>query len=114
MQLKALFAALAVGLALAGQAAVTRQDTAGQPAGGWHKEQALTVQEAIAAYTLNPAYASHEEAIKGSITKGKLADMVVLSRDILKATPAQILETRVLYTVFGGRVVYQTNAPPKD
>ena len=90
--------------------AVTRQDLSGSPTGGWHREQALTVQQAIAAYTINPAFASHEEKVKGSITEGKLADIVVLSQDILTARPEELLKTRVLYTVFDGKVVFE--GPP--
>lgn len=91
--------------------AVTRSDLSGAPRGGWHPEQALTVEQAIQAYTLNPAYASHEEQVKGSITRGKLADMVVLSDDILVGKPEQLLTTRVLYTIFGGRIVYKAPTP---
>jgi predicted amidohydrolase YtcJ len=86
--------------------AVTRQDLHGQPAGGWYPEQRITIDEAIRAYTLNPAWASHEEREKGSITVGKLADLVVLSRDIRRIPPKELLETRVTHTVVGGRIVY--------
>ncbi len=72
----------------------------------WHMEQRLTVPEAIAAYTTAPAYASYEESSKGSITVGKLADLVVLSRDILSSPPEAIRGTLVDRTVFGGRTVY--------
>jgi predicted amidohydrolase YtcJ len=81
------------------------------PVGGgapWHPEQALTVREAIEAYTANPAFASHDEANKGTITEGKLADMVVLSQDILHlASPEQIRFTKVVMTVLGGKIVFQ-------
>ncbi|HYR94277.1 MAG TPA: amidohydrolase family protein [Methylomirabilota bacterium] len=86
--------------------AMTRADTDGVPAGGWHPREAFTVEEAIAAYTATPAYASYEEDRKGTLTMGKLADLVVLSRDILRATPAEIRATRVDLTVLGGRVVH--------
>ena len=72
----------------------------------WHPEEALDVRDAIVAYTANPAYASYEEDRKGSITTGKLADLVVLSRNILNATAAEIRATRVLRTIVGGRTVY--------
>ena len=82
-----------------------------EPADGsvpaWHPEQALTVREAVEAYTRNPAFAAHEEALKGSITEGKLADLVVLSRDILRVPVAEITRAEVLYTIVGGKVVYQ-------
>ena len=87
--------------------AVTRKNRSGAPAGGWHPEQALTVEEAIAAYTANPAFASHEENIKGTITEGKLADLVVLSKDILSVPREDILKTDVIMTIFDGKVVFE-------
>ena len=72
----------------------------------WHPDEAIGVHDAIVAYTANPAYASYEEERKGSITTGKLADLVVLSRNILNATAAEIRATRVLRTIVGGRTVY--------
>jgi len=86
--------------------AVTRQNLHGQPAGGFHPEQRITLDEAIRACTINPAWASHEEAIKGSITVGKLADLVVLSRDIRRGPPEDLLKTEVRHTIVGGRFVY--------
>jgi predicted amidohydrolase YtcJ len=86
--------------------AVTRQDLHGKPAGGWHPEQRMTIDEAIRAYTLNPAWASHEENLKGSITVGKLADLVVLTKDIRGIPPGDLLKTEVRYTVVGGRIVH--------
>jgi len=86
--------------------AVTRQDLHGEPKGGWHPEQRITLDEAIRAYTINPAWSSHEENVKGSITVGKLADLVVLSRDIRAIPPAELLETEVRYTIVGGRIVH--------
>jgi predicted amidohydrolase YtcJ len=86
--------------------AVTRQRLDGTPAGGFHPEQALTVDEAIRAYTLNPAFGSREEMIKGSITEGKLADVVVLTKDIRKILKREIADVKVRYTIFDGRVVY--------
>lgn len=88
--------------------AMTRQSPDGSPAGGWHPDQRLTVKEAVAAYTITPAYASYEEDRKGSITVGKLADLVVLSRDILSASAPEIRATRVDLTVLGGRAIYGT------
>lgn len=90
--------------------AVTRQTLEGKPAGGFHPEQALTVDDAIAAYTINPAYASRDEASKGSITEGKLADFTVLSRNIRKIPIRDILSTKVRYTILGGKVVYAASA----
>lgn len=87
-------------------AAVTRQRADGQPAAGWYPEQRLTVAEAVHAYTLGAAYASGTERETGSLTRGKLADLVVLSEDIFKSAPQDVPTARVLATVFDGRVVY--------
>jgi hypothetical protein len=76
----------------------------------WHPEQRLTVEEAIAAYTANPAFASYEEDRKGTITAGKLADLVVVSRDILAAPAERIREAQVDMTLLGGRVVFERSA----
>jgi predicted amidohydrolase YtcJ len=86
--------------------AITRRDISATSAIPWHPEQQLTIQEAIEAYTKNPAYASHEEAVKGTIARGKLADLVVLSKDILSGSPEQLLSTKVVYTILGGKVIY--------
>ncbi|HXE75634.1 MAG TPA: amidohydrolase [Candidatus Xenobia bacterium] len=87
-------------------AAVTRQTLTGQPEGGWFPEERISIEEAIRYYTLNNAYATFEENIKGSIKEGKLADLVVLDRDILTAPPRELLETQVVYTLFDGKIVY--------
>lgn len=88
-------------------AAVTRQTIKGEPKGGWFPEQRIDIKDAIRAYTLNTAYANFEDGIKGSITVGKLADLVVLSRNLLEIPPADILKTQVLYTIVDGKVVYK-------
>jgi len=87
-------------------AAVTRQDASGQPPGGWYQDQRLTVQEALRGYTVEAAYAGFEEKDKGAIEPGKLADFTVISTDILRAPPHELLSTRVLYTIIGGQVLY--------
>lgn len=87
-------------------AAVTRQRRDGTPAGGWHPEQRLTVAEAVAGYTLGPAYASGQLDRLGSLAPGQLADLVVLDRDIFAIPPAEIAETQPVLTVFDGDVVY--------
>lgn len=69
-------------------------------------EQRLTREEALKSYTLNNAYAAFEEKIKGSLTPGKLADLVVLSRDIMTIPEDQIPGTEVIYTIVGGKIVY--------
>jgi predicted amidohydrolase YtcJ len=71
-----------------------------------YPEQRLTMAEAIKYYTLGAAYASFEEDIKGSLEVGKLADMVVLSQDLLRPNPKNIPMTEVLYTIVGGKIVF--------
>lgn len=87
-------------------AAVTRRTTDGANPDGWFPEQKITVEEAIEAYTLTSAFAAFDEDIKGSISPGKLADLVVLSQDLLTIDPNAIPETEVLYTIVGGKVVF--------
>jgi predicted amidohydrolase YtcJ len=90
-------------------AAVTRQTVTGQPAGGWFPEERISIEEAIKAYTYNTAYANFEERIKGSIETGKLADLTVLSKNLLKVPAGEILKTEVLYTIVDGKIVYAAN-----
>ena len=87
-------------------AAITRQDPQDNAPGGWHPEQQLTLEEALQGYTAEAAYAEFEEKKKGSIEKGKLADLTVISKDITKIPPPEILSIRVLKTFVGGKVVY--------
>ncbi len=88
-------------------AAVTRQSTEGDPAGGWWPEERLSIEDAIRNYTAEPAYATFEEKEKGQIAVGMLADLVVHSKDLLSIAPAEILNTQPDLTVFDGRVVYE-------
>ena len=88
-------------------AAVTRRDTLGYPPRGWFPQERLTMEEAIEAYTLGSAYAEFMEKEKGSLEPGKLADVVILDRNLLSVSPSQILKTRVVYTIVGGKIVYQ-------
>jgi predicted amidohydrolase YtcJ len=87
-------------------AAVTRERADGQPQGGWYPEQRVTVQEAVEGYTLGAAYASGTERDRGSITTGRLADLVVLSQDIFEIPAPEILNTSVEATIFDGRIVH--------
>ena len=91
-------------------AAVTRQTLEGEPAGGWYPDQRLSVQEALEAYTIGPAYAAFEEGHKGKLMPGYLADLVVLSEDLFAVPPEAIKDVRVLRTMVGGRWVYATSA----
>jgi len=88
-------------------AAVTRRTVDGQNPDGWIPEEKISVEDAIKCYTLNAAYASFEEDIKGSIEVGKLADFAVLSDDILTIDPVKIKDVKVEMTVFDGEVIYQ-------
>jgi predicted amidohydrolase YtcJ len=87
-------------------AAVTRATLDGKNPNGWFPEQKLTVAEAVEAYTLGSAYAEFQEKDKGSITPGKLADMVLLSDDVFTIEPAKIREVRILTTWVGGKIVW--------
>ena len=87
-------------------AAVTRQTLDGAPAGGWYPEERIDVETALRAYTINNAWAADEDAIKGTLEPGKLADFVVLDRSPFEVTPEAIRDIRVLRTVVGGRTVY--------
>jgi len=88
-------------------AAITRQDVTGQPPGGWTPEQKMTREEALESWSLTGAYAAFEEKIKGSLEPGKLADFLVLDRDIMTVEPRQILETKIKATWLGGKIVYE-------
>jgi predicted amidohydrolase YtcJ len=93
-------------------AAVTRATLDGKNPQGWIPEQKITLAEAIEAYTQGSAAAEFQEREKGSITAGKLADMVILSDNIFDLEPAAIREVKVETTIVGGKVVYSA-APPR-
>ena len=88
-------------------AAVTRRTLDGKNPNGWVPEQKITVEETVRAYTLGSAYAEFQENVKGSITAGKLADIVLLSRDIFKIDPNEIENVKVVMTMVDGRVVFE-------
>jgi predicted amidohydrolase YtcJ len=85
------------------QTMVTRRNAAGNVL--W-PEESITLEEAIRVYTLNGAYASFEERIKGTLEPGKLADVVVLETDLRSVQPEELGRVRVDYTIVGGRIVY--------
>src|SRR5271167_1533572 len=84
-------------------AATTRATLDGKNPKGWFPEQKLTIKEAIEAYTMGSAYAEFQENEKGSITVGKLADMVLLSDDVLTIDPVKIRDVKVKTTIVGGK-----------
>ena len=86
-------------------AAVTRKSEDGRQE--FHPEQKLTMDQAIAAYTSGSAFAEFEEKEKGKLAPGRLADFVVLDRDITALSAEKVLGTRVLRTVVGGKTVYE-------
>jgi predicted amidohydrolase YtcJ len=88
-------------------AAVTRRGRDGIPAGGWSPDQRMTRTEALASFTIEGAYASFEESIKGRIREGYLADLTVLSHDIMTVPEEEILETTALMTIVGGKIVFE-------
>jgi predicted amidohydrolase YtcJ len=88
-------------------AAVARRDPSGQPRGGFDPEERMTREEALRSYTIDAAYGSFEEDVKGSIEPGKRADLVVLSKDILSVPEDDLLQTEVLATIMDGLVLYE-------
>ena len=90
---------------------MTRMDRNGYPEGGWYPEECLTIEEAVRGFTTNAAFASFMEHIKGTIQPSMLADVTILDADPFVIPAREILSTRVVYTVVGGRIVYE--APGK-
>lgn len=89
-------------------AAVARKDLKGFSGEGWHEEEAVSREDALKMFTLWAAYAAFEEKVKGSIEVGKLADLTILSADIMKIPSAEIPKTKCVMTVIGGEVVYKS------
>lgn len=92
------------------QTAVTRQTREGTPEAGFVPSQRLTVAQAVEGYTLGAAFAGRREKTEGSLEKGKLADLIIVSQNIFEIDPHKISETKVRTTIVGGQVVYQSNA----
>ena len=90
--------------------AVSRKSITDKTGNAWLPDESLSVEKAVECYTLDSAYASFEEGIKGSLQVGKLADIVVLSKDIFTIPEAEILNTTVVYTVLGGKIIYSSIA----
>ena len=89
-------------------AAVARKDLKGFSGEGWHPEEAVSRDQALKMFTIWAAYAAFEEKLRGSIEVGKLADLTVLSADIMKIPEMEILKTHCVMTVIGGEVVYES------
>src|SRR2546427_11667711 len=90
-------------------AAVARKDIRGFSGEGWHPEEKVTREQALKMLTIWPAYAAFEENLRGAIEVGKLADLTVLSADIMKTPEMDILKTHCLMTVIGGEIVYEAS-----
>jgi predicted amidohydrolase YtcJ len=92
------------------QTAVTRQTADGKPAGGFVPSQKLTVAQAVEGYTIDAAYAGHLEKSEGSLEIGKVADVIVVDKNIFEIDSRTIDETKVVLTIVGGKIVYEANA----
>lgn len=90
-------------------AAVTRRTIEGEPQGGWFPEERIGIEDALRAYTYHSAYANFEEKLTGSIEVGKLADLAVLSRNVLEIEADEIPDVSVHYTIVEGRIVFQAS-----
>ncbi len=88
-------------------AAVTRKTLDDQNPNGWVPEQKISVEQALTAYTVNAAFASFDENIKGTLEPGKLADFVIIDQDLIKMDPAKIKDAKIMQTFVGGKLVYK-------
>jgi predicted amidohydrolase YtcJ len=90
------------------QNALTRQTAEGEPMGGWVPKERISIEDTIRGYTLGAAFAGRREKTEGSIEPGKLADIIILSKDLFKIEPPDVLKEEVLVTMVGGKVVYES------
>lgn len=88
-------------------AAVARKDQKGFSGEGWHPEEAVTRAQALKMFTIWPAYAAFEEKLRGTIEVGKLADLTIISADIMTIPAPEILKTRCVMTVINGEIVFE-------
>src|SRR4029079_18344654 len=92
-------------------AGVTRQDAKGWPAGGWHPEERVTIEEALRMFSEGAAYAAFEEKDRGHIAAGMRADLTVLGKDPTAIPAAELLTTPVVMTIVGGVLEYDGSKP---
>jgi predicted amidohydrolase YtcJ len=90
------------------QTGVTRKTSEGKPVGGFVPTEAVSLEDAIKAYTLGAAFAGRREKEEGSLEPGKLADLIIIDQDLFKIPASQIDKTEVLLTMVAGKVVYQS------
>ena len=88
------------------QNAVTRQNWNGEPPEGFVGAERVTLEQALAAYTRDAAYAQFEDKLKGTLEPGKVADIIVLSQDLFAVQPVQIRKTKPVLTIVSGKIVY--------
>ena len=93
------------------QTAVTRQTSDGKPPGSFVPSERLTVAQAVRGYTAEAAYAGHREKTEGSLESGKVADVIMVDRNILEIDPHAIDQTKVVLTIVGGKIVYEADTP---
>jgi predicted amidohydrolase YtcJ len=89
-------------------AALTRQDEKGRPPGGWHPDQIMTLEETLRAHTAGAAYAGFADERLGVLKPGLRGDVTVMDRDLFRATPREVLDTKVVMTVVDGEVVFES------
>ncbi len=95
-------------------AAITREFPEGGPKGGWFPEEKITLAQAVEFYTIGSAYAEFQDHVKGSIQEGKLADLIVLDRNLFEIQPKEILDAKVDLTILGGKIVFQREGSVPD
>jgi hypothetical protein len=86
---------------------LTRKTVEGNPPGGWFPQECITLEQAIAGYTMGAAYAGKREKTEGSLEVGKLGDLIVVSQNLFDIPARNVAKTEVLYTVLGGKMVYK-------
>jgi len=89
--------------------AITRMTIEGEPKGGWIPEQKISITDALKAYTQGGAFSSLEENLKGKIAPGYLADFIVLSQDLFSIDPMKTYQTKVLMTIFDGKIIFDAD-----